>query len=449
MSVGFGFSVGDFFAAIKLVHTVVDALSASSHSSSELQDVLRQLHSLETALDEVKNLEVYESLHAEVLALKQSAAQCQRTVTDFLTEIASYQPHLLGISISASHTLCTKWKKVKWALCKKKDLVQFRSNLLAHTESIQLLLTTVQMKNVDLGQKSQRSLQVSLASRVQDGFSSCMRKISVISDTLSRVSTAAHECLENTRRIVAMNIRVFQVIVDVQTLLNYIPGQIERQQPVYLNDALGRNCPFHLEFIKSREALTSVLSINFKWLGSASMKIQNNEFTIHDSGTNRDVNLDCPWEECFLPGQHVAMSMVFGRSKACSTAYTLLVWTQRNGTDMALSFERAEDCEEIWQSIQPDHNQQARATMGSMSPNARSSVPPTTPDNGGNQALRDYQMQLVLLEQQHKKRLLMARQEKHARPLDSSESPHSPFMNHQPVQKKQVRAPPGRLNATV
>ncbi|KAL8868896.1 MAG: hypothetical protein Q9174_004681, partial [Haloplaca sp. 1 TL-2023] len=75
MSVGFGFSAGDFIAAIKLVGTVIDALGNSSKASSELQELLAQLHSLETALRDVKNLEIHESLHAEHVALRQSAAQ--------------------------------------------------------------------------------------------------------------------------------------------------------------------------------------------------------------------------------------------------------------------------------------------------------------------------------------------------------------------------------------
>lgn len=42
---------------------------------------------------------------------------------------------------------------------------------------------------------------------------------------------------------------------------------------------------------------------------------------------------------------------------------------------------------------------------GAMGPN------PVGPNGQGNHALQDYQMQLMLLEQQNKKRLLMARQE--------------------------------------
>ncbi|KAL8816967.1 MAG: hypothetical protein Q9223_004116 [Gallowayella weberi] len=316
--VGFGFSVGDFIGAVKLVGTVIDALSASSKSSAELQELLRQLRSLETALREIENLRVDDTLHAEVLALKQSAAQCQNPITAFLRKMEPYQSHLL-VNMGTSSSLQSKWRKIKWALCEKKDVVQLKTDLLAHTEAIQLLLSTIQMKHLDIGQRSQQSIQSSIASVMQASFSSCMRKLSVMGTTMSTISTHAQECLENSRRIISMNLRVFQVVLEVQNLLKRIPGQVERQEPVYLNDALGRYAPFHLEFIRSKEALISVLSINFKWVGSASRKIKNGDFAIHDSRTLRDIDLNRPWEECFIPGQRVDMSMIFERHDPGST----------------------------------------------------------------------------------------------------------------------------------
>ncbi|KAL8798929.1 MAG: hypothetical protein Q9182_006276 [Xanthomendoza sp. 2 TL-2023] len=316
--VGFGFSVGDFIGAIKLVGTVIDALSASSKSSAELQELLRQFQSLENALREIENLRVDDTLHAEVLALKQSAAQCQDPITAFLRKMEPYQSHLL-VNGGASNSLQSKWRKIKWALCEKNDVVRLKIDLLAHTESIQLLLSTIQMKHLDLGQKSQKTMQSSIASIMQASFSSCMRKMSVMGTAISTISAHAQECLENSRRIISMNLRVFQVVLEVQNLLKSMPGQVERQQPVYLNDALGRYAPFHLEFIRSKEALISVLSINFKWVGSASRMIMNGDFAIHDSRTQRDIDLNRPWEECFIPGQQVDMSMIFERRDPGST----------------------------------------------------------------------------------------------------------------------------------
>ena len=89
-----------------------------------------------------------------------------------------------------------------------------------------------------------------------------------------------------------------------------IPGQVERQRPVYLIDALGRTSPFHLEFIRSPEALLAVLAINFEKFGAAS-KIRNREFVIEDSLSKKHINLNLDWDLCFLPGQQVEMSMLF------------------------------------------------------------------------------------------------------------------------------------------
>jgi hypothetical protein len=37
------------------------------------------------------------------------------------------------------------WMKVNWALCKKEDVVRFKIDLMEHTQSIEMLLMTLQM----------------------------------------------------------------------------------------------------------------------------------------------------------------------------------------------------------------------------------------------------------------------------------------------------------------
>jgi hypothetical protein len=127
------------------------------------------------------------------------------------------------------------------------------------------------------------------------------------------------------------NVQIFQILVSVQNIVTRIPGQIDRQPPVYFIDALGRHMAFHLEFVLSAEvgpvnslpssaysylqALTAVLRSNFKNVGRAAMKIEKGEFVIQDAATKRDIDLTLPWEVCFNPGQHTLMSMVFTSTK--------------------------------------------------------------------------------------------------------------------------------------
>ena len=152
MSVGFGFSAGDFIAAIELVGTVIDALRTSSNASLEYRELISQLLSLETALIQVKGLEFEESQYAEVIALRQAAAQCRRTIDGFLKKIEKYQPSLSGGGEGSR--VRDAWMKVKWAVCRKEDVVRFKADLVGHTESIQLLLMTVQMYSSDLLQSA-------------------------------------------------------------------------------------------------------------------------------------------------------------------------------------------------------------------------------------------------------------------------------------------------------
>jgi hypothetical protein len=143
MSVGFGFSAGDFIAALDLVTTIVSALRESGGSSAEYQALVSQLYTLETALLRVKRLELDESQYAEVIALRQAAAQCQTTIDAFWKKIQKYQPSLR--EGGSGSRVKDSWRKVKWAVCKKEDVLKFKTDLMGHTESIELLLTTVQM----------------------------------------------------------------------------------------------------------------------------------------------------------------------------------------------------------------------------------------------------------------------------------------------------------------
>lgn len=145
MSIGFGFSLGDFVAALELVGTIVDALGDSGSASAEYRELLRVLYSRETALLQVKRIELDDSQRAEMIALQQAAAQCQRTIDDFWNKIRKYQPHLGSSSECSNFRLKTAWTKIKWAVCRRDDLAKFKADIVGHRESIQMLLAVVQM----------------------------------------------------------------------------------------------------------------------------------------------------------------------------------------------------------------------------------------------------------------------------------------------------------------
>ncbi|CAI6342518.1 unnamed protein product [Periconia digitata] len=297
MSVGFGFSVGDFLATLKLVGSIVDALREASHSTSMFHELLNELEALDTALNHVNRVEFDDSQHFEQLALYQAAAQCRRSIDTFWGETRKYQPHLSKDGTDSR--MKDSWMKVKWAVCKKKDVDAFRAEIQAHTSSIQVLMDAILAQN-------QRRQYKSLAGKIQDLSSQALGRLRVIADAVSHNVQQSTGLVETCAKILETNLRVFQMIYDIQLFVTHIPGQVQRQQPVYLIDAFNKESPFHLEFVRSADALLAVLKANYNDSGL----IDRGQFLIEEVGSQRLIDLSQNWDSCFYPGQRVAMSMI-------------------------------------------------------------------------------------------------------------------------------------------
>jgi hypothetical protein len=101
-----------------------------------------------------------------------------------------------------------------------------------------------------------------------------MGKLSVVLGSVTVGVEQGRRLLEMAEGIVKANLKVFQIVLDLQKYIMRIPCQVDRQQSVYLIDALGRHQPFHLEFILSAEAFIAVLKANFKNIGPATLKMK-------------------------------------------------------------------------------------------------------------------------------------------------------------------------------
>ncbi|KAJ5746367.1 hypothetical protein N7520_011549 [Penicillium odoratum] len=308
MSVGFGFSVGDFIAALQLMGTVIDALRESSEANSSIRSVINELYALESALLHVKRLDTGIN-QISLTALREAASQCQLTITEFYRKIQKYQVHLQqgGTNSSINDT----WMKIKWTICKKDDVDKFRAEIRAHTSTIQILLFTVQMEMMTAQTQTHIVQREGLASRIQDFSCKVMGQLSTITRDLAESIQQGKALIDSSAQVVQINLRIFQIVHDIHLAILKIPGQIQRQQPIYLTDPLNRESPFHLEFVRSPEALLAVLKSNLRSSGCGPAMIDRGEFAIEELGTQNPIDLRGPWEDCFYPGQRVVMSMIF------------------------------------------------------------------------------------------------------------------------------------------
>ncbi|KAL5600873.1 hypothetical protein FOVSG1_006903 [Fusarium oxysporum f. sp. vasinfectum] len=320
----FGFSVGDFVAALKLVGDVVASLQEVGGAASQFRELTQELFSLETALLRVKQLEFEDHQHAEYVALKQAASQCQHTIDEFWTKASRYQKHLLGQGKASAAKKA--WMKVQWSLFKTDDLARFKSDIAAHTQSILVLLATLQLQRMDLQGKSSLIGFTTLRDFLRESCQRCQDRISQISCAIGGSIAQGERLLRRSALIFQTNVRIFQEVRSIHAMLSRIPQGIERQQPVYMIDALGKTSPFHLEFVRSAGALRAVLKSNFEKVPSGLRKIESGEFAFYNQATGRRIDLAKDWDLCFLPGQLIEMRMIFdwttrkiGFCPACGT----------------------------------------------------------------------------------------------------------------------------------
>ena len=309
MPVAFGFSVGDFIAALELVGTVFDALRKSSQSSASFRSLINELCALETALLRVKRLDIEDYSTVKVTALHKAASQCLNTIDTFWEKTQKYQPHLQGGGTSSK--VKDVWYKIKWALCKIEDVEIFRAEIRGHISSLEILLLSMQLEATQIDRRLRDSNYKSLATVIQELSYNAMEKLSTIAENVAETVQQGKALLESSTKVVQTNLQVFQLVHDFHLFVLRIPGQIQRQQPVYLIDALNIERPFHLEFVGSATALLAVLKDNFKETGCGPDMIDRGEFVIEELGTEILINLSNPWGSCFYPGQKVAMTMRF------------------------------------------------------------------------------------------------------------------------------------------
>ena len=128
----FGFSVGDFLAAIDLLKDLAQALSETNGAKTKYQSLISQLYTLERALIAVKTLD---SSQAEYDALQHAVGECQLCIAKFLKKVEKYQSLTAGTT-----SFKDQIRKVKWGVYHEKDIKDFKESLDMQIESLMLLI---------------------------------------------------------------------------------------------------------------------------------------------------------------------------------------------------------------------------------------------------------------------------------------------------------------------
>ncbi|KAL9597176.1 MAG: hypothetical protein Q9179_004356 [Wetmoreana sp. 5 TL-2023] len=274
MSAGFGFSVGDIVAGLKLIKQSIEALQDTKGSSADFQALSHELDSLKDGLEAVEDLHLDQRFGVkskQSVAIQEAVSRCWHCINTFLSTISRYQPWLQTKALPGP-VWKANLKKIQWALCKKDDVNRLRIQLERHCSSISL--------NLD-----QRQLFQSL--------------------------------LESNRRLVEANERITYELRKMRGAVQLqleLPPQVTLQKPVTLLDACGKVSAFHLDFINCAEAFLAVLKIRFKQHGVEERGLKmldDSQFVLEDIRGKLD--LTKPWLQIMRPNQKVDMSMIFQR----------------------------------------------------------------------------------------------------------------------------------------
>ena len=125
----------------------------------------------------------------------------------------------------------------------------------------------------------------------------------------------------------------------VNDIRNRLISHLERslyQEPLILEDSLGRPFEITLQFTNSWEAFDAIIEVHFRNQQGHRM-VQQKRYVLHESIANRDIDRRFPWEAELQPGQKIVMCMLFDdrfESKGCPKCH--------------LVSENAEDADVKW-----------------------------------------------------------------------------------------------------
>ncbi|KAL8968549.1 MAG: hypothetical protein Q9183_002414, partial [Haloplaca sp. 2 TL-2023] len=309
MSAGFGFSIGDIVAGLKLIKQSVEALQDTKGSSAEYEALGHEIDSLKDGLEAVEDLQLAERSGPESkqnIAIREAILRCRRCVDTFVLTIAKYQPWLRSKAPRGT-TWKANLKKIQWALCKKDDLNRFRMQLERHCSSIGMLLITLQVSQSFEQNESNSRQQLVLGSQTKNLDLHFDQTNALLVGLNMDQRQMFQSLLESNRRLMETNERMTHELQQMRGAVQLnleLPPQVALQKPVTLLDACGKVSAFHLDFINCVEAFLAVLKIRFEQHGITEhglRMLDDSQFVLEDFRCKLD--LRSPWSQIMRPNQ--------------------------------------------------------------------------------------------------------------------------------------------------
>ncbi|KAJ4350224.1 uncharacterized protein N0V89_008845 [Didymosphaeria variabile] len=333
MPITFG-AVGDIISVCLLVKDLVDALDEARGSKAEYQSVVRELWILDRALLEIDLLtRTHENgatpeLRSLCETAQRAAAKCKSLVAQFLERMKKYKR-----AFEDENKVKKAVMGVRWRVGEREAVERFRVEIVGTSSSLQMLLATAnvnllalsrrdvkdQLNQIEQHNEQRDSSQQALLLNIKDRIDNATQHVTNGNTAISKIVDALRldwlrrlgsDLKSLMHKVIATNIATYHAVVSIQTVLS---SRLERtliEEPIILEDPIGRIAPVHLQFVTSWDAFNAVLEIRFRNL-QGFKKIQDKQYGLQEKATRREIDKSRPWQRAFLPGQRIEMSFIF------------------------------------------------------------------------------------------------------------------------------------------
>ena len=354
-SLTFG-SVGDIITVSSLLVKAVSALSDSCGSSAQYQELLREIRSLNSALQCTSSVIEGDPHVKGSESLRNALSDCYTCLNSYLASITKYQKSLK--EGGSKNAIKDRVRKLQWQ-GHEEQVNRFRLEISSHVSSVNTILSTFSiqankrdhdalMQHIESKFASfaitdeRRNLVLQMDALRQSQESWQESSFNNLFQAISEVSSAAKDS-----DVIQLN----SLLHRLEKLLEQqnIPQKLDKtwtQEPMILDDALGRIFPIHLEFINSWESFLFVLSGHFKCI-PGNDKISRKEFLLHRQA-GKCIDFDLPWSEAFVPGVTVTMGVVFSRRRVARSSCPLCHADNDDATDCEV---QCRDCQTKYRRI--------------------------------------------------------------------------------------------------
>jgi hypothetical protein len=324
----FGFSVGDFLTAVGLIRDIISSLRNSSTSS--YHELVLELHGLERALREIEHLKCTPDQEAAVNGVKVAALMCQHPLDEFAWKLKKFGS--LGVDNGGKlgkRDMIKMWgRKVQWGFSMEEEATKLRAYLAAHVGSLNMRLTTQGLTSTTIAAQKAGEDQMDLKSRIAESHTAISEtgrnvdKYGMVAVSnnwiLKRLSSiVSGEITSQLKMLVDLANKVWQSNLQIMTFIVKLqttpPSPDLRytwvQEPVKLEDALGRVIPIPSEYSWSK--LEAVILEQFS-TGPGSDKVSSGEYELFNTLDSSQI-LSKSEVECLTPGMSITMAMIVGK----------------------------------------------------------------------------------------------------------------------------------------